>query len=297
MGAGSGNTAPRLRVWRTSMEAYRLTLANGSALGAIAWAWLLLLLASMATLYWGLWPLERAARMAGRSGSALLFATTFSIGLVAGSAIAVRWHRFLLAGEDPLTGPSMRLDSTVARYLSWTALLLLPLFALLGLLVGSEAVADEVEADASRPLVTLLGLLAVAMVLLALMRLSLVLPAIALCEAQATLAAAWRRTRGNTWRLATAFLLTGIPILALVALFTSADISSHDMADRSLYVMRNTLLELAMMVLGMLSVSLLSLAYRELAVPPAATSVRAPDAPSAEPKRPSEDAEQPGPIG
>lgn len=69
MRATRPSRSPKLPVWRSVLDAYRLTLANLGALGTLAWAWLLVLLVVSMGLYWTFWPTEVAARETGGGGS------------------------------------------------------------------------------------------------------------------------------------------------------------------------------------------------------------------------------------
>jgi hypothetical protein len=265
---------PKLSVWRTVLDAYRLTLANLGALGTLAWSWLLVLLVVSAGLYWTFWPSEMAARETGSGGSSALFLATYMTSSIAGAAVAVGWHRFLLLGEDPLSRPSLALDGRVVRYFA-TLLALVVIFFLPVLLIDiltpwiEETRDGELDASA---VATIVYSVAAIILIPFVNRMMLILPAIAVEAAPPSLGSAWRYTRRNTWRLLFGTVLTLLPIIAIAVPLVMVDAVAGAAESRSAFTLRNTLNDVAAFLIGMVGVTFLTVAYRELWPPPAGVS-------------------------
>lgn len=266
MSAAPRSQPPKLPVWRTAFEPYRLTLANIGALGALAWAWLLVLLVVSAGLYWSFWPSEMAAREAGGGGSSTLFLAMLAVSSLAGAAVAVGWHRFLLLGEDVVDQPSLRMDARVWRYLAALVGLTVPLVVPVVMLEALEGVSENVsEAETDRLMLAWIACVSVWLVLLPLLnRLMLILPAIAVEPEPPSLAAVWSRTRRNTWRLLLGTLLTLLPPILISSALVMAEIKVDGSEGRIVYTLHSTLSEVAAFLVGMVSVTFLTVAYRVL---------------------------------
>jgi hypothetical protein len=127
------------------------------------------------------------------------------------NAFAVRWYQVLLFPNGRVM-PRRHFLAAWARFVAY-ALLSLPTIGPLTplLLSGAPSATDE----ASRMLIGAGALLSIAATLLVL-RLSLVWPAAAYGTALGW-REAWRRMRGNTWRLAAVTLLVYVPVFVTVA--------------------------------------------------------------------------------
>lgn len=128
------------------------------------------------------------------------------------NAFAVRWYQVRLRANAP--APRRLLLAAWARFVAYTLLFSLatagpPTAALL--FTGAPSGAD----DAGRMLAGVAGLLSL-VVTLAVLRLSLIWPAAAQ-GAPMDWGEAWRRMRGNTWRLVATALLVSAPIFVTVA--------------------------------------------------------------------------------
>ncbi len=217
----------KLPVFATVGEAVEFTFSNLGTLIAISWKWLLLVLIP-ATLIPG-WimisSLEALAQAPApgtpqppipdetmRSLAAVSVIASLAT-IPALASIAVNWHRFVLRRERATGLSGLRLDAPVWRYIGVG--LLLMLLTMMPFLVLAP---DQLQPGATRirPEV-IIGLLVVSLVLsVVALRLSMVLPGVAVQNPNARLANVWRATRGHTWRLLAIVLV--IAVAAYLAL-------------------------------------------------------------------------------
>jgi hypothetical protein len=255
-----------LPLWPAVRASYGIVIQNFGQLIRMSWLWLLILLPVTAALRW--LSLEIEPWEAEPAGS-LLDALANLIQLPALASIAVAWHRLVLRHERVQDGLYLRLDRTVLRYTVYLFILFVltdgPITIVTSLLAGDSA--DPITIGIAFGII----LLALAIAIFVLPRLSLVLPAIALGENLA-LAAAWQLTRGNTWRLAMATLLCSLPLaLAFAVLFWF--LTDETNISSVLQAAPNALVYVLIVTVG---VTLLSLAYRhfvwrqDIAVQPSA---------------------------
>lgn len=206
------NQLPALRLAR---HAYMDVVANLQGLLRVGGPWLLL--------SWALLLLSR--------GGSALFTLAADLAVTIGAAaIAVIWHRHILA-DEPLTARMAPVDARVGRFFALTVALAfvvgaLPLLALMltggaGLLGGSDA--DAAEGDGPGLAVLLVPVIMLACMYGAL-RLQLMFPATALGDRTMTPARSWALTRGNGWRLLGGFMLTALPV-AVAAIVLSVGLS------------------------------------------------------------------------
>ena len=266
---------PRLPLWRTVREAYVLTFCNLGAFVRIAWAWLLLLTALGALASWFFWPSHAAALDAGQLTSWVQVVTT-TLSMTAGASIAVAWHALLLRAEAPATSRYLRLDGVVCGYLLIGVATVAPAY-LAGYMFPGSGSADDPEA--------MLAQLPFAIVLLVLgavfgIKLSPILPAIALGRSDVSLGVVWRATHWNWWRLAAGYGLTTLPPLLmlslpmLVRLWLAGDEAPPE--TQLGFVVSNTQSELVTLVSGIFAISFLSLAFRHFFPQPLAPHDEAP---------------------
>ena len=169
--------------------------------------------------------------------------------------IAVTWHRFILLGDEPAGRIHFSFGRREARFLLVT--IMLSLFMLPGLLcfmlVGAMAQAGQGS--------TLAGLIAVVGMVLEiagiffLVRLSLMLPAVAVDEA-VNAGRMLERTKGNFWRLAGVAVLSALPFFAVLILLGALPLALKAVGSA-----------IVMLFYAIVNVAVLSIAYRELAGP------------------------------
>jgi hypothetical protein len=195
------------------------------------------------------------------------------VALVAGVAVAVRWHRHILLGEAPHGG--LGIDRPFARYYAWATVsvaytLLLDELLRGGTLFAAAVVTEEVLSDPPPGAAQLIfgvvlplvagvgGIVAVAVLAsIPVVRLALLLPAIAV-DHPVTPTMAWRRTRGMVWRLAAGILACGLVlVVGIVAVSTDARGLAPSILSRLLAFW-------VAVVTGMVGVTFLSDAYRHL---------------------------------
>jgi hypothetical protein len=201
------NKLPAVRLAR---HAYLDVLANLQGLVRVGGPWLLL--------SWALLLLSR-------SGSSLFTIAADLAVTVGAAAIAVVWHRHILANE-PLTSRMAPVDARVARFFVLTVILAFvvgaaPLLVLM--LTGGAALVGAPEAGAAEAAEPGLSLILVPITMLAslyaALRLQLMFPATAMGDLTMTPARSWAMTEGNGWRLLGGFALTTLPVaVAAIAL-------------------------------------------------------------------------------
>jgi hypothetical protein len=200
----------KLPALRLARHAYLDVIANAQGLLRVGGPWLLL---------------SWALLLLARGGSALLNIAADLAVTVGAAAIAVAWHRHILA-DEPLSARIAPVDARVARYFVLTVILAFlvgapPLLVLLltggvDLTGGADAAAPEGGGPGLSLLLVPVTMLAC---LYAALRLQLVFPATAIADRAMTPARSWALTQGNGWRLLGGFVLTTLPVaVAAIAL-------------------------------------------------------------------------------
>jgi len=187
--------------------------------------------------------------------------------LVAGAlclnAFGVRWYQAQLFGDAnhrPWLGPWCRfLLYTFALYAALGVVLAAILFA--GTIVGDRSVSLEIG-------VVALDLAAVAALLLAMARLSLLFPAAA-AGRPIGIGGAWNATRGNGWRIVLCWLFATAPLLLGVQIVMGAVFAGFGVGDATntpmgLYILRGLIGTLADFLIAALGAVVLSDVYRRL---------------------------------
>ena len=192
-------TMTKLPAWRLARHAYLDVLGNLQGLLRVGGLWLVLSWALM---------------MLGHSVPLLGTAADLAVALGA-AAVAVAWHRRLLA-NDPLTARMAPIDRRVIRYFALSLMLaflvgILPLVALFATMGVGEG--EEFSPGFGILLAPVLMIVCIYVA----MRLQLVFPATAIDDRAITPAGSWRITHGNGWRLVLGFFLATLPV-AIVAL-------------------------------------------------------------------------------
>ena len=218
----------KLPLWATVGKAYRAAHHYLPALMRITWLWLAITTPVYFLAIWVLWPWLFSARwvksLASGSIDDWLRALSADFALIAillpfVSSVAVAWHRLLLRDERVAAFAYLRLDKIVWVYL---------------LVALAIAVAQHTTTE-YLPIVTfyslegtmfpvaawnILILAASVAVMLVAVRVSVLLPVVALDVHGIALGDIWRRTQGNTWRLFVGFAVCLIPMVIAALLFS-----------------------------------------------------------------------------
>jgi hypothetical protein len=262
----------KLPLWRTIGEAYALWGKQFPALIRICWLWMLVMTPILAILIWWQEPRMMEIIEATRTGEPFadpnppLTLASQIISLVIMlpplASIAVAWHRLLLRNENPGGGTYLRLDSVVVGYaiLAFWIGLIVQAPAYLSLLfqiaTGTSATMRDALAVGVQSLAGLIAIIALFVVA----RLSIALPAEALGRDDVTFGAAWRATRGNTWRLVWAYFFCSLPMVAVSGGLTYTMFQPDN--DRIVVMVTWFAASMLWIPGGMISVGMLSLAYR-----------------------------------
>jgi hypothetical protein len=262
----------KLPLWRTIGQAYALWGENLPDLVRVCWLWMLLMAPVFALLTWWQAPHAMEMMQAVRSGrpfvdpNPLLTMLTQMLGKVvtlpALASIAVAWHRLLLKDEHPGAGAYLRLDGIVVGYAVlalWVGLITMApgyVSMMFQIVTGTSVTAQDPVALGVQFLAGV-GTIAAFFVMA---RLSLALPGKALGRDDVTFGAAWRVSKGNTWRMLWAYFFCILPMMVFGGgLSYWLYQPGHGRATLTLVSLAVSLLSIP---LGMISVGMLSLAYR-----------------------------------
>lgn len=178
----------------------------------VSWPWLLILFLLGAI---GIVVLSYAIGNDNFWAAFLGFLVWMLVTMLAGAAIAVRWHRYVLLDEVVRTSEILTPDGKTWRYLGnilLIALLMILIQSFVAIpvrfLAGGTAAGGIVEFVVSLALLIISGVLTY--------RLSVKLPAIALGRHDFRFAHAWEATRGNSRPLAFVFLIQLVVSIAIV---------------------------------------------------------------------------------
>ena len=168
--------------------------------------------------------------------------------------IAVTWHRFILLGDEPAGPVHFHFGRREAIFLLvsiFRTLLFIPLAAL-------SLAAAELQESPSGALLALFGLFLVALAIYFFVRLTLLLPAVAIGD-PINPRLVLERTRGNFWRLFTVMFAVGAPILIL------SSVAGMLMAGSgTMQLVTVAIAAFAYVFFAVVNVAVLSIAYREL---------------------------------
>ena len=168
--------------------------------------------------------------------------------------IAVAWHRFILLGDEPAGRIHFTFGRREARFLLVT--IMLSLFMLPGLLCFMLAGAMvQAEGSSLSSVVAVIGLALEIAGIFFFVRLSLLLPAVAVDEA-VNAGRMLERTKGNFWRLLGVAILAALPLLAIIILLNALPLALKAVGSA-----------IVMLFYAIVNVAVLSIAYRELTGP------------------------------
>ena len=234
----------KLPFWRTVGKAYLAPFRHPLMLKRVLLLWIVIM-AVVQALYF-VWLFADPNYILGLTGDTEAKRTEFTTGndwldaiasdllytalwLPMGASVAVAWHRLILRQETVRPFGYLRLDATVWIYVLVTLALAvlhtslstyLPAF----LLIFNEqlGIPAEIVSAYAGIYTSLLGGIALTAVLYTLVgliavRLSIILPAVALNARDVTLPQVWRATRWNAWRLLFGTALCSAPIYLVLA--------------------------------------------------------------------------------
>jgi hypothetical protein len=258
----------KLPLFRTVGQAYALWWRNLSDLARICGFWMVLM--APVLLIWNRMQAAHLAELVNEINSGQPFVdpnpVLTALQVLAGRLImlpplasaAVAWHRLLLRDEHP-KGTYLRLDGTVGSY------------AILAFLIGMIITASNSvnflfpdtgteTATSTVSVVRTLANIATIVGIFIVPRLSLALPGIALGRTDVTIAAAWRVSKRNTWRMVWAYFFCILPWLAVGGAMSYWLVQPGH--DRVVIMLVSVVIGLLWIPAGMISVGMLSLAYR-----------------------------------
>ena len=169
--------------------------------------------------------------------------------------VAVTWHRFILLGDEPAGRIHFSFGRREARFLLVT--IMLSLFMVPGflsfMLVG--ALAQDGQGSQLAGMIAIVGIVLLMAGVFFMVRLSLLLPAVAVDEA-VNAGRMLERTKGNFWRLFGVAALSALPFFAALMLFDALPLALKAIGTA-----------IVMLFYAIVNVAVLSIAYRELAGP------------------------------
>ncbi len=190
------------------------------------------------------------------------------IRLPALASTAVAWHRLLLRDEHPGPGIYLRLDSIVVGYAIlafWIGVITLTpgyVIRMFDIVTGTGAAAGNVAVAVIQIVTGLIEIVAGLISIIAFFigaRLSLALPGLALGRDNVGFGAAWEVSKRNTWRMFWAYFFCIFPGAAIIGGISWWLLLPHSRATGTLALL---VMNLLWIPVGMISVGMLSLAYR-----------------------------------
>jgi hypothetical protein len=269
----NSTTPPKLPVWKTALDCYRLTWRHLGDFFRFAWPWLLGLSVINGLLSWLFYPVVRQHIAETGNGliSHVLLSVVLSTGV--GAMIAVPWHRLLLLAEPASPTVNFNVDAQKRTYffqaLALIGILMIP--TILGGLLSPDYPKPSGDESLSDSDFMVLFLLLGSMIFMPwLSRLWLILPGIAIGRRDTGISNVWATTRGNTWRIFWSGMLATFPLLfatGFAVYYTFSDIhgdllASFPYRSKSEFTLNGVGTDLISMTVGMLYVTFLSLAYR-----------------------------------
>jgi hypothetical protein len=258
----------KLPLFRTVGQAYALWIRNFSDLVRICGPWMVLM--APVLLIWNWMQSAHLAELVNviNSGQPFVDPNPVLTGLLvlAGKLVmlpplasaAVAWHRLLLRDEHP-EGTYLRLDGTVGSYaiLAFVLGMIITAPSSMTFLLPQTGPASETS---SMIIVHALASIVIIVGIFIVPRLSLALPGIALGRTDVTIGTAWRVSKRNTWRMVWAYLFCILPWMAVGgAMSYWLVLPGH---NRVVVMLVSLTIGLLWIPAGMISVGMLSLAYR-----------------------------------
>ena len=268
---------PKLPLWNTICGAYSTWFSNPLDVLRISWLWLLL----AALINWAQWTSTggiiadavHGAQPHVPIGISLLL-DLGNLFLVLGfSSVAVAWHRRIILDERPRLSGANVFTRNLWCYLgagilitltAWIPMLLLFLIVFVfSIFLKASGVQGSLGVVTLIPVAVLFYLVSIAVVL----RLSVLLPARATGDFGRTFKEAWRRTRGNTWRIFWGMLACTLPMLLILAILVFMVIgfpTAQSLADGSFnarVAAANPILFICYLLMLPVGIGFLSLSY------------------------------------
>jgi hypothetical protein len=225
----------KLPVFKAMGHAISSTTDNLGFAFHISWPWMLMLLPfNVAT---NLYLVVNGLETGGEPNPAMLgkyFAVATPLllaSIVAYASIAVNWHRYVLLDDIAQGWQRLRLDSLTWRYIGNFILIFLVLMACaipIGAALGLAGLLVNMFLGETMLAVLLVPALVAlyAFALVAIYRLLVKMPAVALGRNDFSMGDAWKATKGNSWRLlgllilfVLCLLLIGVIIFVITFLF------------------------------------------------------------------------------
>jgi hypothetical protein len=253
---------PKLPLWNTICLTYATYFRDFLDVLATSWLWLILAAVPMGIASWlqFSWFAEVVANAKPGTSSPAQHISNPTVTvwlpnianlivLIAGVSIAVAWHRHIILGERPGLSVSNLATKNLWRYIGVgvaiclivavpALIVIVPIFRwLFSASINGQAHQPFPMFSIIAPIVLLLLYVGGTAVV---MRLCLVLPARAVGDSQLTFKAAWKRTRGNIWRLLWGIVACTLPpivvleiaVWALIGFPRPEMFSSQAFADR-----------------------------------------------------------------
>ena len=196
---------PKLPVWKTTRECYRLVFAHARDFVRISWLWILVMIPIYAASHSLIWLLQQSHYKL--PDGPLLSVVTELILFIPDSiflaAIAVRWHQLLLTNRRAETIAPWKLDRTTVQYgLLGYVIFILP--GTLGMML--------LPAELPSRLVLIAASIAAVLSITVSLRFCLKFPAISLGRSL-SLTDSWKLTAGSTLSLLLVSLICCLPSL------------------------------------------------------------------------------------
>jgi hypothetical protein len=269
----TASAPPKLPVWKTALDCYRVTWRHLGDFFRFAWPWLLGLSTISGLLNWFFYPIVRQQIAESGNGAIAHVVLSLILSTAAGAMIAVPWHRLLLLAETPSTAQNFNIDAGKRRYflmaLALICILMIPAI-LGGYFAPQNSKPNDPEKISDSDFAAIMLSLATIIFAPWLSRLWLVLPGIAIGRRDARISNIWTTTRGNTWRIFWSGMLATFPLLfatGFAVYYTFSDIhgdllASFPYRSKSEFTLNGVGTDLISITVGMLYVTFLSLAYR-----------------------------------